>query len=782
MSFGFSTALSGLQAARAAIQTIGQNIANQATPGYSRQRVDLQTGKPLNLNGLLFGTGVIAGNVTRTVDQLLLGRIRTQESLLGYYDVQYSRLNELESFLNEPSEQGLAARISSFFSSIQQLSEAPEDAARRESMLSNSRLVVTSFGQLANQIAQHENDLNEEVSSQVEAANSLIDQIAVLNGQVLAIEGGTAVEANDVRDQREEMVKRLSKLINVTATEDQNGALRVQASGSLLVANIQSFHLERVVDSENNPQVRVEDTTVNISNPGGRIGGLISLANGRSEQFSNSLDNVAYNLIREINRIHSTGIGRTGSFTNLTALYTPTDSNLNGVFTDELLSNNNFAFPIQEGDVYVTVTNTSTGLVEKNKLTISPSILSMSGVANLFSSVNGLNASVDAAGRLRISAQNGYTFDFSPRLVEDPNVNRTFGSSSGTVSSTLQEPFSLANNDAMTISVDGGGAQAVTFLTGDFADISNATAEEVAAKINSSTAGLTARVIDGRVVISSDTVANGTTTSSIQIADGAGSPAAAMGLSTSVNSGNATGTVAVRIGGSYTGSTNERWTFRADSPGGELGVTEGLTMGVFNEDGNRVATLNVGQGYSLGTSLSIIDGVTVSFGAGSISSSSGDFFNVDVVNDADTSDLLVGLGLNVFFEGSTALDMRLTEAVDGDVDNIAASMLGTPEDNKNLLRMLEIQDSLISSLGGKTIEEYYGGELGKVGFDVSSSYSLLQTQSFVSENLEIQRLQVSGVSVDEEMAQLLQFQQMFEAMSRYVSILSELEQGLIATL
>ena len=96
---GLNTALSGLEAAQAAIDTTGQNIANANTPGYTRQRVDMTERNPLNIpamsavygNGAQVGAGVDVTNISRMRDQFIDVQYRTQNSAASYSRPSASR-------------------------------------------------------------------------------------------------------------------------------------------------------------------------------------------------------------------------------------------------------------------------------------------------------------------------------------------------------------------------------------------------------------------------------------------------------------------------------------------------------------------------------------------------------------------------------------------------------------------------------------------------------------------------------------------------------------------
>src|SRR5687768_5991423 len=105
-TLGVSIGLKSLLAAQASLETIGHNLANASTPGYSRQRVEISTSLPMQLRGLVQGTGLQADAISRAVDTLLHGHLTSQHSMLGRLDARLDVMSSVESFLGGASDSG----------------------------------------------------------------------------------------------------------------------------------------------------------------------------------------------------------------------------------------------------------------------------------------------------------------------------------------------------------------------------------------------------------------------------------------------------------------------------------------------------------------------------------------------------------------------------------------------------------------------------------------------------------------------------------------------------
>ncbi|MHC4942903.1 MAG: hypothetical protein ACYTG7_07765, partial [Planctomycetota bacterium] len=343
-----------------------------------------------------------------------------------------------------------------------------------------------------------------------------------------------------------------------------------------------------------------------------------------------------------------------------------------------------------------------------------------------------------------------------------PDQAGTFGSKSAMVIGGATFPVTMTAGDTLTILEDGAALPPVTFVGGTF------TAQEIATEINNQTGLDLASVVDGKLVV--EATSEGTA-STLQIQNTVGTPADTLGLSTALETGADLG-VNVEIGGLYSGDENTNWQFEA-SGSGTIGVTPGLTVSVYDDSGALVEVLNVGEGYSPGDKLEVAHGVTVSFTSGDISDTAGDFFNLLVLNDSDTSGILASLGMNTFFSGSTASNIAVRETLIDDPSLIATAQSNDPGDNNNVLQMALLQDTPLSGLGDSTPIDFYSSTMGALGLDKKWTDDMLEIQEILIANLENERASISGVSIDEELLNIEKFQQMLQAASRYLTVVNE---------
>jgi flagellar hook-associated protein 1 FlgK len=307
-----------LLANQRALQVISQNLANVNTPGYSRQEAVFQPTEPVNLGGQLLGTGVQIAQVRRIVDSFVEGQINVSQQDLGRLQAQQEAFARLEGIFPDSTEQGINKALSEFFNAFRDVANNPQGQTERTVLLDKAAALSQQFNQAANALTQLRKDLNSQVTQTISEVNDLASQIAVLNGKISLAEAG-GQPANDLRDQRGQLLNELGKRIEIHSFEDINGQLQVFVGrGNLLVERNNTFALSGVPVATNGGFVNVfynnQDITSFIGN--GALNGLISLRDTTVAGVLNQMDTLAASLVNEVNQLHVTGYGLDGSTGN----------------------------------------------------------------------------------------------------------------------------------------------------------------------------------------------------------------------------------------------------------------------------------------------------------------------------------------------------------------------------------------------------------------------------------------------------------------------------------
>jgi flagellar hook-associated protein 1 FlgK len=322
-----STATSALLTQQRAINVTGNNIANVNTPGYSRQRLNLETGLPTQTGLGMMSYGVTSTDVERVYDRFLGVQLNNENADLGRWEAQKGMLDRVEVVFDESAGYGLNQALSDFWNSWQGLSLNPEGQTERSVAAATSQGLADAIRQKYDDLEQVQEDIDTAVEGDVEAVNRLAAQIADLNQKIARTEiGGT--NANDYRDRRDLALKQLAEIIDIQSFEDAGGQVVVSVgAGRPLVESGNTWQLSTQTNAEGHSDIFWPDVNgglVNLSGAigGGRIGGWLQTRDTKIAGYQDDLDALAQGLIDEVNSLHAAGYGLDG--TTGTDLFTGT--------------------------------------------------------------------------------------------------------------------------------------------------------------------------------------------------------------------------------------------------------------------------------------------------------------------------------------------------------------------------------------------------------------------------------------------------------------------------
>ncbi len=238
---GIETSKRSLMTQQIALNTTGHNVANANTEGYTRQTVKMIASRPIEAMGWThstrpgqLGTGVEFSSIDRIREAFLDNQYRNESSNSGSWSIQESILTKLETIVNEPSEAGLRTVIDKFWDSWYDLSENPENLTARKLVSQTAQALADAFNHTYHQLENLQADLTENINVKVAEMNTSIQTIAGLNDQIRKIEA-LGDNANDLRDQRDLLVDKLSSNINISFNEMANGDYQIMMGTQELV-------------------------------------------------------------------------------------------------------------------------------------------------------------------------------------------------------------------------------------------------------------------------------------------------------------------------------------------------------------------------------------------------------------------------------------------------------------------------------------------------------------------------------------------------------------------
>lgn len=300
----------GLKTFQIAMGVTSHNITNSNTEGYTRQRAELSSSYPIFLQPHIFGTGVQVDAIVRLRESVLDATIRGETSEVGRWEVNAQTLGTLETMLGNATNGSLGEALNAFWNGWQDLTSGPEEMGARQSLLDLSQRIADVFHGGVRRLDDLNTGLNTTVTAAVAKANGYTQSIAELNREIARAELNGA-NANDLRDRRDLLVEKLSRLTDVHVVEQPNGMLDIDVNGDVLVSGVNSFALSAVLNGGTNH--------MEVQLGGNPLAFTSGAFQGFTESFGEvdgkraQLDQLAATLISEVNSRHAAGFDLQGN-------------------------------------------------------------------------------------------------------------------------------------------------------------------------------------------------------------------------------------------------------------------------------------------------------------------------------------------------------------------------------------------------------------------------------------------------------------------------------------
>lgn len=405
---------SAITASQIGLQVTGNNMANATTPGYTRNSLSLNPmrGERVGMNAFV-GRGVELDNVIRHVDGALRSRIRgalsEEESTLS----RQRTLTQVETLHNELTGQDLSTALGSFFAAWSELANNPEDSAIRSLVVQEGMALSEHLQDLRHQYMELRTQIDSEIDLVANRANSILAQIADLNGSIVDAEQGNAV-ASSLRDQRDNLLNELSRMMDIQVVEQPSGTVDVLVDSIPILLGTESRGVQlrtETIDGQLVATVRVRSDGSRLTVTEGQLGALMDARDNLVNGLLDDVDTFSGQLIFQVNRVHSQGQGSAG-FSTVTGTYGVSDA-------DAALNSSDAGLPftISNGSFQLHLTNNSTGARTTSRIDIDldgiGADITLNDLAAAISAVDNVVASVNADGTLTLTAADGYSLTFS---------------------------------------------------------------------------------------------------------------------------------------------------------------------------------------------------------------------------------------------------------------------------------------------------------------------------------------------------------------------------------
>ncbi len=823
------TSLSALSTQQRAMEVTSHNIANAATPGYTRQRVEMLARTPEDVKPGLVGRGVDIAAIRRVTDDMVSARLRQAEGESTRLTTLKTNLEVVQQAFNEPGDNGLAAVTGRMFSGLEDLSSNPESAAMRASAVASITTWSDTVADLGDRLQQVRDDLQTGLEGDIAKVNLLTSSIVQLNRQIRN-QVALGNNPNDLMDQRERQLMELGGLVDGRVlTDPRSQTTTVLVNGQMLVGPDSALAVVPDRDADGNLVIGTAGgPPLNVS--GGSLGALYDLHRNLVPGIVSSLDSLVSSLAQRMNAIQSTGVSnslRVDTWVGDRVL-TPVGTGIDlddptqapvGVSSAGIPATFAPSFVDSTGaattrNLTINVLDTVTGVSAKYTVRYDPtsgdgsrSLIDLVSAINTgrgggfslhppLAGITGVSASLAAADggyRLQLRAASTTTaIDFSPTLDNEPGRTAWTGTGAVAVSGTASPALGVERINA-EVNAAGTGINLVSRdpATG---------AATVLGSLAIPGVGSASTVINGlTLAVDAGTYRAGDRFGVTLLASGAvADPSTGLaGTHTQASTWSAANPV-LDIKGRYSNTLSDpaqKWSMRVVTAG-VVGAKAGtaspnnppvvqFTMwtGTTSTPVQKTIVKTLDDSLRAGQPIELVDGVYATVGAGTFATA-GQQVDFTVDGDPDQAGLLPALGINQLLHcDGTAASLRLDATLRDDPTLIASGRTRNEGDNSGALQLLALRKQTVFGTSGTyRFEDAYLAAVSDVGVRVDETTRLGDNQAALKASLEHQRAGVSGVSIDDEVGALILQQQAYSAAAKMVSAARENIQTLLEIL
>lgn len=317
----FNIAQSGLSAAQAAVNVVGNNISNAMTDGYNRQNIILGEAGGRSTRYGFFGYGVQANDVKRSYDGFLNNQVRGATSQSEALNGRYEQLSQIDNIFGD-STNNISVTLGNIFSAMSKMSSDPASAAARQEVYSQFKSIANQYQTNSQTLTGLEKSTNTKITQAVDDINGCAKQLATLNKEIGLVQASGGSLPSDLLDQRDQVLSKLSGLTGIRVNENSTtGRVDVILPNGYSLVNGDSvceLKTQPAADNPNKLQVAYTDSAGNTmlldddEMPTGSLGGLFTFRNTDLKDAENQLNQLALQMATKFNEVNKAGYDQDG--------------------------------------------------------------------------------------------------------------------------------------------------------------------------------------------------------------------------------------------------------------------------------------------------------------------------------------------------------------------------------------------------------------------------------------------------------------------------------------
>ncbi|MBF0424548.1 MAG: flagellar hook-associated protein FlgK [Magnetococcales bacterium] len=271
----------GLFASQGALKVVSNNVSNANTLGYSRQAVNLEAVPQSAYGRGAGGNGVQITSVTQQVSEIVDRQLQVSASETGRLDARDQFLTQIQNVFNDLNGQGFSSKLEAFFTSVGTAADNPANTVARAQVVSDAQSLTLQANKMHENLTEAASPVDKEITNQLSDLNSELRSFQDLNAQVVRA-NAAGTPPLDLLDQRQQLLGKLSKTIDVQVLAGNNGSVALQTRSGLLLTDdkyVAQFSRNGATTATGFAGIGVDGGTTDVTGQigGGSLKGLVEI-------------------------------------------------------------------------------------------------------------------------------------------------------------------------------------------------------------------------------------------------------------------------------------------------------------------------------------------------------------------------------------------------------------------------------------------------------------------------------------------------------------------------
>lgn len=324
LTLALRVAQSGLLSNQEALHNVSNNVSNINTVGYSRKIINFEQ---VSVNGV--GAGTQISEITRSIDQGLLKSLRIERGEFNNNAIQDDFYTRMQELFGSPSDNNSIAHLmESFGEAMELLAVSPDKSLEAAEVVRRAADVTEKMKDMSETIQELRLQADKEIAELIGSMNTITTKIDKLNDDIIS-NSSVGRDTTDLKDQRDLEIDKLTDIIDIRYFFRSDGDVVVfTESGRTLVDTIPptlthvpassvsatSTHSEGdIAGIFVGTAIASNDITNDIRE--GQLKGLVDLRDSVLPNLQAELDELASDLRDVLNQVHNRGVPFPGSQT-----------------------------------------------------------------------------------------------------------------------------------------------------------------------------------------------------------------------------------------------------------------------------------------------------------------------------------------------------------------------------------------------------------------------------------------------------------------------------------